>query len=64
KLPGAMGDAIDRKLSAIFDHARALRNKSGHPTEADVSGDDAQAGLLLFPGFYAFIDDLCKHMSA
>jgi hypothetical protein len=64
KLPGDVADALDRKLSAIFDHARAVRNKSGHPTGADVSADDAEAGLLLFPGFYAFVDDLCRNLPA
>ncbi len=54
-----MGDALDRKLSAVFDHARGLRNKSGHPTGVDVSADDAEAGLLMFPGFYALVDELC-----
>lgn len=61
-LPGALSDALDRKLSAIFDHARGLRNKSGHPTEDDVSADDAEAGLLMFPGFYGFVNDLCKNL--
>ncbi len=64
KLPGPLGDALDRKLSAIFDHARVLRNDSGHPTGVEVSGEDAEAGLLLFPGFYALVDDLCKHFAA
>jgi hypothetical protein len=60
KLPGKLADALDRKLSAIFDHARGLRNKSGHPTGAEVSADEAEAGLLLFPGFYEFVDELCS----
>ncbi len=62
KLRGELADALDRKLSAIFDHARGQRNKSGHPTGANVSADDAEAGLLLFPGFYAFVDDLCASL--
>jgi hypothetical protein len=64
KLPDALSDAIDRKLTPIFDYARRLRNKSGHPTGDDVPANDAEAGLLLFPGFYAFVDDLCKHLKA
>jgi hypothetical protein len=64
QLPGALTDALDRKLSAIFDHARGLRNKYGHPTGDKVSADDAEAGLLLFPGFYSFVNELCKHLGA
>lgn len=58
KLPKDLGDALDRKLSAIFDHARGLRNESGHPTSEEVSAEDAEAGLLLFPGFYELVDRL------
>jgi hypothetical protein len=63
QLPAPLADALDRKLSAIFDHARGLRNQSGHPTGADVSADDAEAGLLLFPGFYELVNNLCQHLS-
>ncbi len=63
KLPGNLADALDRKLSAIFDHARALRNESGHPTGTDISADDAEAGLLLFPGFHSFAVQLCEQLS-
>jgi hypothetical protein len=62
RLPLALADALDRRLFAIFDHARLLRNESGHPTGRDVSSEEAEAGLLLFPGFYAFVDGLCKHL--
>jgi len=61
-LPPDLADALDRKLSAVFDHARGLRNKSGHPTGTDISSEDAEAGLLMFPGFYALVDGLCKHL--
>jgi hypothetical protein len=64
KLPKALGDALDRKLSAIFDHARGLRNQSGHPTGEDVAGEDAEAGLLLFPGFYELVDKLIQAVNA
>lgn len=64
KLSGALGDAIDRKLSPIFEHARGLRNKSGHPTGADVTSEEAEASLLFFPGFYALVADLCKYLRA
>ncbi len=63
QLPGALADALDRKLTPIFEHARGLRNKSGHPTGIDVSDDEAEAGLLLFPGFYEFVDGLCGPLS-
>ena len=63
KIPSSLADALDRKLSAIFDHARGIRNDSGHPTGADVSREDAEAGLLLFPGFYELVNDLCQHLS-
>jgi hypothetical protein len=52
KLPSDLADQLDRKLTPIFDHARVLRNQAGHPTGATVSAEDAEAGLLLFPGFY------------
>lgn len=55
-LPRELGDGLDRKLTAIFEHARAMRNNAGHPTEAAVTADDAIAGLMLFPGLYAFVD--------
>jgi len=64
KLPGKLADALDRRLSAIFDHARGLRNRSGHPTGADVSSEEAEAGLLLFPGFYVLVDGLCAHLAS
>ncbi len=62
KLPKELDDALDRKLSAIFDHARGLRNESGHPTGESVSAEDAEAGLLLFPGFYDLLDKLIAHL--
>ena len=62
KLPKELGDALDRKLSAIFDHARGLRNESGHPTGEEVSAEDAEAGLLLFPGFYELVDKLIAQL--
>lgn len=63
KLPRDLGDALDRKLSAIFDHARGLRNESGHPTGEEVSAEDAEAGLLLCPGFYELVDRLIAELS-
>ncbi len=46
-------DEFSRGVTAIFDHTRMLRNASGHPTGAEVSREEAHAGLLLFPTFYA-----------
>jgi hypothetical protein len=60
KLPPKLADALDRKLTAIFEHTRALRNAAGHPTADEISSDDAEATLLLFPGFYFFTDELVK----
>ena len=62
KLSRDLGNALDRKLSAIFDHARGLRNQSGHPTGMEVSAQDAEAGLLLFPGFYELVNKLIAHL--
>ena len=62
KLSREFADALDRKLGAIFDHARGLRNQSGHPTGVDVTSDDAEAGLLLFPGFYELVDKLIAQL--
>ena len=36
------------RLWPIFDHARDLRNESGHPSGEGVTGEDAEARLLLF----------------
>ncbi len=58
KLPPKLADALDRKLTPIFEHTRALRNAAGHPTTDEISSDDAEATLLLFPGFYFFTDEL------
>lgn len=60
KLPSKLADALDRKLTPIFEHTRALRNAAGHPTDDEISSDDAEATLLLFPGFYFFTDELMK----
>jgi len=60
ELPKGIADALDRKLTPIFEYARGLRNKSGHPTAVEVSHEDAEAGLLLFPGFYIFIGSVIK----
>jgi hypothetical protein len=62
KLPQELSEALDRKISAIFDHARGLRNQSGHPTEAEISADDAEAGLLLFPGFFELMDKIIAQL--
>jgi hypothetical protein len=64
KLPQELGNALDRKLSAIFDHARGLRNESGHPTDESVSAEDAEAGLLLFPGFYDLVGKIITSIRA
>ncbi len=61
KLPKELGDALDRTFSAIFDHARGLRNQSGHTTGEAVSAENAEAGLLLFPGFYELVDKIDAH---
>lgn len=53
--PRELGEQISLTLVPTFDHARRLRNAQGHPTGADVGAEDAEAGLLLFPGFYAFV---------
>ncbi len=63
-LPSSVADALERRLSAIFDHARVLRNQAGHPTGTEITAEEAEAGLLLFPGFYAFVDEICIHCKA
>jgi len=53
RLPGDLGkDIIDRRLSSVFEHVRLLRNTSGHPTGDEVTSEEAESGLLLFPGFH------------
>ena len=64
KLSREFRDALDRKLSAIFDHARGLRNESGHPTGDGVSTGEAEAGLLLFPEFVELVDKLIAELTA
>lgn len=61
-LPRELADALDRRLSAIFEHARGLRNQSGHPTGDEVSAEDAEAGLLLFPGFCELVGKLMEQL--
>lgn len=63
-LPSSVSDAFERRLSPIFDHARILRNQTGHPTGTEITAEEAEAGLLLFPGFYAFVDEICVHCKA
>jgi len=55
-------DSFDRDVSSIFQYARKLRNDSGHPTGKVVTADEAQAGLLLFPGFHAQTQALIKRI--
>ena len=56
RLPGDLApDIIDRRLSSVFEHVRVLRNASGHPTGEDVSAEEAEAGLLLFPAFHELV---------
>jgi hypothetical protein len=61
-LLGPLGEAWDRDLAAVFDRARRLRNRAGHPTGEEVSAGDAEAGLLLFPGFYERMVNLTAHI--
>ena len=63
-LPSSISDAFERRLSAIFDHTRILRNQAGHPTGAEITIEEADAGLLLFSGFYALVDEICIHCKA
>lgn len=63
RLPSTICDALDRKLTPIFEYARALRNASGHPTAVPISHEDAEATLLLFPGFYTFVDSVMREIS-
>jgi len=63
KLPGNLADALDRRLTSMFEHSRGLRNLAGHPTATDVSYEEAEASLLLFPGFYSLINDIMMHFS-
>lgn len=47
-------DVVDRRFTPIFERARRLRNRSGHPTGDDIHAEEAEAGLLLFPDFHEF----------
>lgn len=63
-LPGSISDAFERRLSSIFDYTRILRNRSGHPTGAEVTVEEADTSLRLFSGFYALVDEICIHCKA
>lgn len=60
-LPGKLSDAVDRKLTPIFELARGLRNQAGHPTAEEVTSDEAEGDLLLFPSFYFLVTDLVEY---
>lgn len=60
-LPGDV-DESERSITGVFEHARRLRNKTGHPTGAIVTYEKALAGLLLFPGFYDDVQNLIDAM--
>ncbi len=60
ELPHDIADALDRKLTPIFEYSRALRNASGHPTAGSITDDDAEAALILFPGFYLLVNDVLR----
>jgi hypothetical protein len=45
--PSKLADALDRKPTPIFERARGLRNRAGHPTADEVTADEAEGGLLL-----------------
>jgi hypothetical protein len=55
RVPGDLTDAIERRLTPMFERTRWLRNKSGHPTGADVPEEEAEAGLLLFPDYCEYV---------
>lgn len=60
-LPGKLSDALDRKLTPIFELARGLRNRAGHPTAEEVTSEEAEGNLLLFPSFYFLVANLIEH---
>lgn len=63
RLPGDLARSIiDRDLSAVFEYVRRLRNESGHPTGESVSAEQAEAGLLLFPGFHGLVNRLMTEL--
>lgn len=55
RVSGDLTDAIERRLTPMFERTRWLRNKSGHPTGADVPEEEAEAGLLLFPDYCEYV---------
>lgn len=64
RLSWSTGDALERRLSAIFDSTRGLRNDAGHPSGVEVSSDDAHARLLLFPGYCEFVSTIRAEIGA
>lgn len=57
RIPRQLTDALDRRISAIFDHPNpAERIRSPHRRK--VSAEEAEAGLLLFPGFHSLVSEL------
>ena len=62
KLSGKLADSIERKLTPIYNLSRGLRNQAGHPSGDEVSSEDAEGCLLLFPGFYFLVEDITKYL--
>lgn len=63
KLLGAFADAWDRYVVAAFEHVRVLRNSAGHPTGAEITAQEAEGALLMFPTFYARMHGLTTQIA-
>lgn len=59
-LLGDLADGWERRITSVFEHARGLRNKAGHPTGVEASAREAEAVLLTFPDFYARVDAVTR----
>lgn len=63
KLLGPFADAWDRYVVAAFEHVRVLRNSAGHPTGAEITAQEAEGALLMFPTFYARMQGLTTQIA-
>jgi len=61
-LPKWLKEGLDIQLSGIFEIIRRTRNDAGHPRGEMPGRQEAHACLLLFPGYYKMVYNLCEHL--
>lgn len=51
QMPGDLSESIGVELSGVFELIRRTRNSGGHPSGKHIAREEAEALLLLFPGY-------------